>query len=298
MINFDKVQKWFGSFDSSLLAYLFALPQLAVISIFFIYPTALSLRSSLFRSVPFRGLVEFIGIRNFIDLLTSSSYHQSLMVSAIFALSVTIIGVGVSLVLATLTDRIAKFAGFYRAALIWPYAISPTIAGVVWGFLFHPTYGVVSYYSPIRIDWLSNGWQALFLLVVAATWRQLGYNIAFYVAGLQSIPQSLEEAAVVDGANGWQRFWRITFPMLTPITFFLLTMNFIYASFRTFGMVHALTGGGPAGFTNILIYKVYTNGFIDLKLGYSAAQSVMLLVFVAGISWFQFRYTERRVAYR
>lgn len=288
----------FGSFQSNFLAYLFILPQLVVIGIFFIYPTIKSFRMSMFRSVPFRGLVNFVGLKNFIDIFQSPAYLQSIVVTLIFGLLVTVLGVGVSLVIAKMLDVVVRGVGFYQAAVIWPYAISPTIAGIIWGFLFHPSHGSISYFLPFELNWLTNGEEALVLVILAATWRQLGYNIAFYIAGLKAIPTSFQEAAVVDGANGWQRFWRITFPMLSPITFFLVTMNLIYAFFRTFGLIHALTQGGPAGYTNLMIYKVYTDGFTDLRLGYSAAQSVILLLFVAGITMFQFKFAERRVAYQ
>jgi len=284
-------------FKNKKLPYLLSLPQLVVVTVFILYPTYKSLELSLFRTSIFGTGKTFIGLQNFTDLFTSPDYLKTLTVSLIFAGGVTIIGLALSLLISVLVNNALKGLTIYRTAFIWPYALSPAVAGAIWMFIMHPSYGVVSNILPFELNWVLNGQHALILIIIAATWRMLGYNIAFYIAGLQSVPVSLREAAALDGASGFQKFFKITFPLLTPTTFFLLTMNMVYAFFDTFGLIHTVTKGGPSGMTEIMVYKTYKDGFINIVPGLSAAQSVILLVIVIGLIALQFRFLERKVHY-
>lgn len=284
-------------FKNKKLPYLLSLPQLIIVTIFILYPTYKSLELSLFRTSIFGTGKTFVGLQNFNDLFTSPDYLRTLVVSLIFAGGVTIIGLSLSLLISVLVNNALKGLTVYRTAFIWPYALSPAVAGAIWMFIMHPSYGIVSNILPFELNWVLNGRHALILIIIAATWRMLGYNIAFYIAGLQSVPVSLREAAALDGASGFQKFFKITFPLLTPTTFFLLTMNMVYAFFDTFGLIHTVTKGGPSGMTEIMVYKTYKDGFINIVPGLSAAQSVILLVIVIGLIALQFRFLERKVHY-
>jgi sn-glycerol 3-phosphate transport system permease protein len=244
--------------------------------------------------------VVWVGFENFQNLYKDESYAESFLTTGIFSLWVAVLGIGISLVLAYFADRVVRGALIYRTLLIWPYAVAPAVAGVVWLFLFSPSIGVVSYaLNTMGFEWnaLLNSRDAMALIVMAAVWKQLSYNFLFFLAGLQSIPKSLIEAAAIDGAGPWRRFWTIQFPLLSPTSFFLLVINVVYAFFDTFGIVDAATKGGPGKDTAILVYKVYFDGFKALDLGGSAAQSVVLMVIVVALTVVQFRFIEKKVNY-
>jgi sn-glycerol 3-phosphate transport system permease protein len=283
------------------LPYLLVLPQIVVTVGFFFWPAFDSLRLSLFKASPFGDRLIFVGLQNFVLLLADTDYHRSVINSLVFAAGVTLGSLTLALFLAVLANQKIRGLSFYRTALLWPYGIAPAVAGIIWLFLFHPSYGIVPYLlssiTTYQFNWLLQGWIAMLLITMASIWKQLGYNITFFLAGLQSIPPSLLEAASVDGAGSVRRFWLVTFPLLSPVTFFLLIVNMVFAFFETFGVIHAVTHGGPGGATEILVYKAYKDGFINLKLGSSAAQSVLLMVLVVTLTLLQFRYTEKKVAY-
>ena len=244
--------------------------------------------------------VVWVGFENFQNLYKDESYAESFLTTGIFSLWVAVLGIGISLVLAYFADRVVRGALIYRTLLIWPYAVAPAVAGVVWLFLFSPSIGVVSYaLNTMGFEWnaLLNSRDAMALIVMAAVWKQLSYNFLFFLAGLQSIPKSLIEAAAIDGAGPWRRFWTIQFPLLSPTSFFLLVINVVYAFFDTFGIVDAATKGGPGKDTAILVYKVYFDGFKALDLGGSAAQSVVLMGIVVALTVVQFRFIEKKVNY-
>jgi sn-glycerol 3-phosphate transport system permease protein len=288
-------------FRNRWLPYLLVLPQVVVTLVFFFWPAFDSLRLALFRASPFGDKLLFVGLQNFTQLLTSPDYHRSIVNSGIFALGVTLGSMALSLMLAVLANQKIRGLALYRTALLWPYGIAPAVAGIIWLFIFHPAYGIMpyllSFLTTYEFNWLLQGWIAMLLITMAAIWKQLGYNIAFFLAGLQTIPTSLLEAASVDGAGAVRRFWLISFPLLSPITFFLLIINIVFAFFETFGIIHAVTHGGPGDATEILVYKAYKDGFIHLKLGSSAAQSVLLMALVVTLTLLQFRYAEKKVAY-
>jgi sn-glycerol 3-phosphate transport system permease protein len=287
-------------FRSSWLPWLLLLPQMAVILVFFFWPAAQAILQSLQQQDAFGTSVEFVGLANFQQLLEDPSYIESFKTTAFFSVMVAGIGIALSLVLAVFADRIVRGGVFYKTMLILPYAVAPAVAAVLWVFMFSPSLGVVAYaLGKIGIDWnhLINSRQAMTLIVMAAVWKQISYNFLFFLAGLQSIPKSLIEAAAIDGARPWRRFWTVQFPLLSPTTFFLLVMNVVYAFFDTFAIVHAATEGGPGKDTEILVYKVYHDGFKALDLGGSAAQSVVLMVIVIALTIVQFRYVEKKVQY-
>jgi len=287
-------------FRSSWLPWLLLLPQMAVILVFFFWPAAQAILQSLQQQDAFGTSVEFVGLANFQQLLEDPSYIESFKTTAFFSVMVAGIGITLSLVLAVFADRIVRGGVFYKTMLILPYAVAPAVAAVLWVFMFSPSLGVVAYaLGKIGIDWnhLINSRQAMTLIVMAAVWKQISYNFLFFLAGLQSIPKSLIEAAAIDGARPWRRFWTVQFPLLSPTTFFLLVMNVVYAFFDTFAIVHAATEGGPGKDTEILVYKVYHDGFKALDLGGSAAQSVVLMVIVIALTIVQFRYVEKKVQY-
>lgn len=282
------------------LAALLLAPQLAITLVFFIWPASQALWQSLLEEDPFGLSTRFVGLENFERLLGNAEYMNSLQVTAVFSLAVAFFGIALALALAAMADRVLRGASFYKTLLIWPYAVAPAIAGVLWLFMFHPTIGFIAWLlAKIGYVWNHhlNGGQALVLVIVAATWKQISYNFLFFLAGLQAIPKSLVEAGAIDGAGPGKRFWTIVFPLLSPTTFFLLVVNVVYAFFDTFGIVHAVTEGGPGQDTTILVYKVFKDGFIGLDLGGSAAQSVILMTIVITLTVIQFRWVERRVQY-
>jgi sn-glycerol 3-phosphate transport system permease protein len=287
-------------FQQRWLPALLLVPQITITVVFFFIPAAEALYQSLFRQDAFGLTVTFAGLDNFKVLFTDPGYLASFRTTALFSLGVTLLGLATALTLAYFADRLVRMATAVRTLIIWPYAIAPAIAGVLWMFLFNPSLGLVSYWlKMLGVPWnyLLNGVQALALVTVIAAWKQISYNFLFFLAGLQSIPKSLLEAAAIDGARPWKRFWTIVFPLLTPTTFFLLVVNMIYSFFETFAIVDAVTQGGPANATQILVYKVYQDGFKGLDIGGSAAQSVILMGIVIILTILQFRHVERRVNY-
>ncbi len=287
-------------FRSSWLPWLLLLPQMAVILVFFFWPAAQAILQSLQQQDPFGTSVEFVGLANFRQLLDDPSYVESFKTTAFFSVMVAGIGISLSLVLAVFADRIVRGGMFYKTMLVLPYAVAPAVAAVLWVFMFSPSLGVVAYaLGKIGINWnhLLDSGHAMTLIVMASVWKQISYNFLFFLAGLQSIPKSLIEAAAIDGAKPWRRFWTIQFPLLSPTTFFLLVINVVYAFFDTFAIVDAATQGGPGKDTAILVYKVYYDGFKAMDLGGSAAQSVVLMVIVVALTVIQFRYVEKKVQY-
>ncbi len=287
-------------FRSTWLPWVLLAPQVVVISVFFFWPAGQALIQSFQQSDAFGTSVEWIGLENFRDLWADESYLASFKTTAVFSILVATLGISLSLVLAYFADRVVRGSTFYRTLLIWPYAVAPAVAGVVWLFLFSPSIGVVAYaLRQFGFNWdsLLNSNHAMALIVMASVWKQISYNFLFFLAGLQSIPKSLIEAASIDGAKPWRRFWSIQFPLLTPTTFFLLVINVVYAFFDTFAIVDAATHGGPGRDTAILVYKVYFDGVKALDLGGSAAQSVVLMFIVVILTVVQFRYVEKKVNY-
>ena len=275
-------------------------PQAFIVLAFFFWPAGQALIQSLQQSDAFGTSVEWVGFDNFLSLWHDDTYLASFKTTAIFSSLVAGLGISISLLLAFFADRIVRGAWVYRSLLILPYAVAPVVAGVLWLFLFSPSVGLASYVLEqwgVRWNILLNSNHAMTLIVIAAVWKQISYNFLFFLAGFQSIPKSLIEAAAIDGAGVWRRFWTIQFPLLTPTTFFLLVVNTVYAFFETFGVVDATTKGGPGKDTAILIYKVYFDGFKAMDLGSSAAQSVVLMLIVIGLTVLQFRYVERKVNY-
>jgi sn-glycerol 3-phosphate transport system permease protein len=288
------------TFKNKTLPYLLVAPQIAITLVFFIWPAFQALRQSLFREDPFGLRTRFVGLANFEHVLTDPFYVDSLWTTTVFSIAVTALSLSISLLLAVMADRVVRGAVGYKTLLIWPYAIAPAVAGVLWLFMFNPTIGVVTFaLRQSGIDWNPhiNGGHAMLLVIMAAAWKQISYNFLFFLAGLQSIPKSLIEAAAIDGAGPGRRFWTIIFPLLSPTTFFLIVVNVVYAFFDTFGVIHAVTKGGPAKATEILVFKVFNDGFLGLDLGGSAAQSVILMVIVVSLTVVQFKYIERKVHY-
>ncbi|QHE77518.1 sn-glycerol-3-phosphate ABC transporter permease UgpA [Hydrogenophaga sp. PBL-H3] len=287
-------------FRSSWLPWLLLAPQVAVILVFFFWPAAQALLQSFQQSDAFGISTEWVGLLNFENLLKDDTYLASFKTTAVFSVLVAGLGIGISLVLAVFADRVVKATLIYRTLLIWPYAVAPAVAGVLWLFMLAPSIGVLSYaLRAVGIEWnsLLNSTHAMTLIVMASVWKQISYNFLFFLAGLQSIPKSLIEAAAIDGAHPWRRFWTIQFPLLSPTTFFLFVINVVYAFFDTFAIVDAATQGGPGKDTAILVYKVYYDGFKALDLGGSAAQSVVLMVIVIALTVVQFRFVEKKVQY-
>jgi len=287
-------------FRSRWLPWALVAPQLLIVGVFFFWPAGQALYNSLLQQDAFGTSREFVGMENFTRLWHDESYLESFKTTAVFSLLVAVLGLSISMLLAVMADRVVRGAGFYKTLLIWPYAVAPAVAGVLWLFMFAPSIGIVSFWlRAAGVDWnhLLNGTHAMTLIVLAAVWKQVSYNFLFFLAGLQSIPKSLVEAAAIDGAGPWRRFWTVQFPLLTPTTFFLLVINIVYAFFETFAIVDAATHGGPGKDTAILVYKVYYDGFKALDLGGSAAQSVVLMVIVVTLTVVQFRYVEKRVNY-
>jgi sn-glycerol 3-phosphate transport system permease protein len=287
-------------FKSAWLPWVLIAPQFIIITVFFFWPAAQALLQSVQRSDAFGTSVEYVGLENFRYLWNDPSYLESFKTTAIFSILVAGLGLSLSLILAIFADRVVRGSGIYRTLLIWPYAVAPAVAGVLWLFLFSPSIGILSYWlREMGVGWdpLLNSQHAMALIVMAAVWKQISYNFLFFLAGLQSIPKSLIEAAAMDGAKPWRRFWTIQFPLLTPTTFFLLVINIVYAFFDTFAIVDAATKGGPGKDTAILVYKVYFDGFKAMDLGGSAAQSVVLMLIVISLTVVQFRFVEKKVNY-
>lgn len=287
-------------FRSAWLPYLLVAPQLAITIIFFFLPAGQTLVYAFQRQDAFGMNAEFSGLDNFRFLFASESYLDSIEVTAVFSLLVAFGGIAIALVMAVMADRVIKGALAYRTLLIWPYAVAAAVAGVLWGFLFAPSIGIVTFWLKqfgIEWNWVLEGNQAMALVVIASIWKQISYNFLFFLAGLQSIPRSLIEAAAIDGARPMRRFWTIVFPLLSPVTFFLLVVNVVYAFFDTFGVIDATTQGGPAGATNILVYKVYVDGVKSADIGGSSAQSAILMLIVIALTVIQFRFIERKVNY-
>ena len=287
-------------FKGWLLPILLLTPQVIVTAVFFFYPAGQAVWQSLFIPDPFGLKSQFVGLGNFEFLLNDPFYRASFATTAIFSTLVTVVSMGVALFLAVLADRLIRGSGTYRTLLIWPYAVAPAVAGVLWLFMFNTRVGVVAWYlGLLGYDWnhVLNGNEAMGLVVVASAWGRISYNFLFFLAGLQAIPRSVIEAAAIDGARFWTRFRTIVFPLLSPTTFFLLVVNIVYAFFETFGVIHTITAGGPQQSTTILVYKVFSDGFVGQDLGSSAAQSVILLVVVGLLTIIQFKYIERRVHY-
>ncbi|GAA0845301.1 sn-glycerol-3-phosphate ABC transporter permease UgpA [Cupriavidus pauculus] len=287
-------------FRSPWLPYLLVMPQIVITLVFFFLPAGQALWQSMLQQDAFGINLDFVGADNFMALWNDPNYLESFQVTAIFAIGVTVVGLSVALLLAYFADRVVRAATGYKTLLIWPYAVAPAVAGVLWMFMFNPTLGVVSYaLRTMGVDWnyLLDSKQALALVILAAAWKQISYNFLFFLAGLQSIPKSLIEAAAIDGAGPWKRFWSIIFPLLSPTTFFLLVINIVYAFFDTFAIIDAVTHGGPFNSTNTLVYKVFHDGFRGMDIGGSAAQSVVLMVIVIALTVVQFRFVERKVQY-
>jgi sn-glycerol 3-phosphate transport system permease protein len=288
------------TFRHKWLPYLLLAPQLAITLIFFIWPAAQALWQSLLVEDAFGLSTKFVWFENFEALIGDPLYLESFVNTFIFSISVAAVSMGAALLLAVMADRIIKGATVYKTLLIWPYAVAPAVAGVLWFFMFNPVVGINAYVLRVLgYEWnhYLDGGDAIILVVIAASWKQVSYNFLFFLAGLQAIPRSLIEAAAIDGASPMKLFWTIIFPLLSPTTFFLLVVNVVYAFFDTFGIIHATTEGGPAGATQILVYKVFSDGFVGLDLGSSAAQSVVLMAIVISLTVVQFRYIERKVEY-
>jgi sn-glycerol 3-phosphate transport system permease protein len=288
-------------FPGRILPYLLVAPQVAVTIVFFFWPAGKSLYLSVFKSPPFGGRDIFVGIDNFVALLSDGDYYASVVNSFVFAGGVTVLSVAGGLVVSVLANQKIRGLGFYRTALLWPYGIAPAVAGIIFLFIFHPAYGVLpyalSFVTAYEFNWLLKGWIAMTLVIVATSWTQLGYNIAFFLAGLQAIPTSVMEAASVDGAGPIRKFTAIIVPMISPVTFYLVVVNMVFAFFSAFGVIHAVTQGGPGNATTIMVFKLWKDGFIGLNLGSSAAQSVILMAVVIGMTMLQFRFAEKRVTY-
>lgn len=287
-------------FRGALLPYLLLVPQMAVTLVFFFWPAGMAVWQSTLRQDAFGLRTEFVAFENFTDLFTDERYLGAVLNTAFFSAAVAGLALGAALFLAVQADKKIRAASLYKTLLIWPYAVAPALAAVLWLFLFHPSIGLIGRgFTALGITWdyRVNGGQAMAMVILAAAWKQVSYNFIFFLAGLQSIPTSVLEAAAIDGARPMRRFWTVIFPLLSPTAFFLLVVNLVYAFFDTFGVIHALTQGGPGNATETLIYKVYVDGVQNLNLGSSAAQSVVLMVIVIALTAIQFRFIERRVHY-
>ena len=287
-------------FTHKALPLLLLAPQLLITIIFFFWPAGQAIWQSFFIESAFGGDSTFVGFDNYISLFNDPNYYDSFLVTIVFSTLVAVIGLGVSLVLAVMADRVIKFATTYKTLIIWPYAVAPAVVGVLWAFMFSPSIGTVAVYlSQLGIGWNPqlNSNHAMVLVVMAAIWKQISYNFLFFLAGLQAMPKSLIEAAAIDGASPSRRFWTIIFPLLSPTTFFLLVINMVYAFFDTFAIIDTTTQGGPGSSTNILVYNVYKTAFKSFDYGSSGAQSVILMLIVIGLTIIQFRYIDRKVQY-
>jgi sn-glycerol 3-phosphate transport system permease protein len=289
-----------AQFPLGWLPYALVAPQLAITIVFFFWPAAQAMWQSLLVQNAFGTNTEFVWFQNFTALFADPKYLESFRVTALFSTLVAVLSLGSGLVLAAASDQVLRGAKIYQTLIIWPYAVAPAIAAVLWAFMFNPTVGIIAYAMKLMgYDWnhVLNSGQAMTLVVIASVWKQISYNFLFFLAGLQSIPKSMIEAAAIDGAGPVKRFFTISFPMLSPTSFFLLVVNLVYAFFDTFGVIDAATQGGPITSTTTLVYKVYQDGFLGLDLGGSAAQSVILMTIVISLTVVQFRYIERKVQY-
>lgn len=289
------------TFQNLGLPYLLVLPQMAITLAFFIWPASQALYQSLLVEDAFGLSTEFVWFENFELLFNDRLYLNSFGITVFFSFTVAFLAIALALFLAIMADRVVRMATFYKTMLIWPYAVAPAVVGVLWLFMLNPTIGIIAFaLKGMGLDWNHqlNGTHAMILIVIAAVWKQISYNFLFFLAGLQAIPKSLIEAAAIDCAGPGKRFWTIQLPLLAPTTFYLLVVNLVYAFFDTFAIVHATTEGGPAGATQILVYKVFNDGFVGLDLGGSAAQSVVLMAIVIALTVVQFRFIERRVQYQ
>lgn len=288
-------------FKSKYLPYLLILPQVIVTLTFFYWPAFQGLMQSFLLSDPFGRRSKFVWFYNYQELFSDPLYLKSIFITFIFSISVATVSISLGLFIATMANRALKAKAVVRTLLIWPYAVAPAISGILWLFLLHPSYGIVALAINqwLGMNWnpVLNGTDAMIMITMAAAWKQISYNFVFFVAGMQAIPKSLIEAAAIDGAGPMVRFWRITFPLLSPTFFFLSVMNIIYSFFETFGVIHTVTQGGPGGSTNILVYKVYQDGFVGLNMGSSSAQSVILMSLIILITVIQFKFVEKKVQY-
>ena len=287
-------------FKNKILPYFLVAPQIIITLVFFIWPAVMALYQAVLQEDPFGLSSAFVGLENFIYIFTDPIYLNSIRVTMIFSFSVAAIAMSTSLLLAVMADRAIRAATTYKTFIIWPYAVAPVAAAVLWYFLFNPTVGMISFFlKSIGIDWnfTLNGAQAMLLVILASAWREISYNFLFFLAGLQAIPKSFIEAAAIDGASPARRFWTIAFPLLSPTVFFLLVMNLVYAFFDTFGVIHAITEGGPDEATNTMVFKIYHDSFESLDFGSASAQSVILMIIVIALTVVQFRYIERKVHY-
>lgn len=290
-----------GRFPDRVLPYVLLAPSIVVVVVFLILPSVEALRLSLYEVSPFTGRGTFVGLANFRELLASEVYRHSLGVSLVFAAGAVSLGLSVALAVAVLASLPLRGLGFYRVAILWPYALSPAVAGTIWALLFDPSTGPVTVairgLSGQSPNWMMSGPYALLVTVVAAAWKMMGFNVVFFLAGLQAVPPEFLEAARVDGAGAWRVFWRITFPILSPITFFLLVMNSLHAFFEVFGLIDVMTQGGPGGATDLLVYRLYQDAFVSARWGIGSAQSILLFVMVGALTVLQFRFAGRRVFY-
>lgn len=288
-------------YHNKLLAYILIAPQILITLIFFIWPAAQALYQSFLVEDAFGLGSEFVWFENFIFLFEDEYYLDSFGRTALFSFLVAFVSMSFSLILAGFAERVIRGELIYKSLLIWPYAVAPVLAGALWIMLFDPSLGLITYYLKyFDVEWnyKLNGTQAMVLVVLASAWKQVAYNFLFFLAGIHAIPKSMIEAAALDGSGPIKRFWTIIFPLISPVTFFLLVINTVYAFFDTFGIIHVMTQGGPANSTEILVYKVYNDGFIGLDLGGSAAQSVILMFIVISLTFFQFRFIEKKVEYK
>ena len=288
-------------YHNKLLAYLLIAPQILITLIFFIWPAAQALYQSFLVEDAFGLGSEFVWFENFIFLFEDEYYVDSFGRTALFSFLVAFVSMSFSLILAGFAERVIRGELIYKSLLIWPYAVAPVLAGALWIMLFDPSLGLITYYLKyFDVEWnyKLNGTQAMVLVVLASAWKQVAYNFLFFLAGIHAIPKSMIEAAALDGSGPIKRFCTIIFPLISPVTFFLLVINTVYAFFDTFGIIHVMTQGGPANSTEILVYKVYNDGFIGLDLGGSAAQSVILMFIVISLTFFQFRFIEKKVEYK
>ena len=289
-----------STFNNLWLPYLLVAPQIIITFIFFIWPASQAFYRSFLIEDAFGLSSEFIWFENFEELFRDPLYLESFKTTVIFSVSTTFLSLSLSLMFAVMADRVIKGEMAYKSILLWPYAVAPAVAGVLWMFMFNPGNGILALtLQSLGYEWnhVLRGGQAMVLVIIAAAWKQISYNFIFFLAGLQSIPKSMLEASAIDGAGPVKRFWTIVFPLISPTTFFLIVVNVVYAFFETFGIIHAVTQGGPYKSTEILVYKVYNDGFVGLDLGGSSAQSVILMIIVISLTVFQFRYIERRVQY-
>ena len=287
-------------FHSRLLPFILIAPQVAIVLVFFYWPAIQAVWQSFLLQDAFGLSTTFVAFENYVHLLHEPGYFNAIVRTFAFSAMIAFSSLSIALLLAAMADKPMRAGGVYRTLLIWPYAVAPAVAGVLWVFMLHPSLGILARgLRAMGIDWnpVLNGDHAVILVIAAATWKQISYNFLFFLAGLQSIPRSIIEAAAIDGARPTRRFWTVVFPLLSPTVFFLIVVNIVYAFFDTFGIIDAMTGGGPAKATETLVYKVYLDGLLGGNLGSSAAQSVILMIIVIGLTAIQFRYVERKVTY-